>query len=626
MRKHIRFRLFWLLVPVLAASCIYLFLYHYNNKYTRTSIQPANGFLILSKQDLTDDPVRFLRSGWAFYPDQLLSPEDFSDGLPDTYQIYTQIGQTSRSHGCGTYVLWLSLPAGQSYTLELPEIFSACRLYIDDQNVLTLGNPDPEYYEPCVQERLVTFTSTGTTRLILAVSDYSHYYSGLIYPPAFGLSHDIDLYQDLRIGICLAFETLTLLIAVLALFLGIRSRQKNILVFATLCTTITGFTAYPLFHIFFAVPIFPWYALELFCGYLVTFFVLMLHNQLCSMERHLCQISQGTALIICAIALCYGLASASLTGPVITAFSTLTKWYKAFCVLYLMASSADALSRRQPDTLALFCGDVFYGMAFLWDLLLPSYEPVYGGWLTEWGTLILLLCMLYTLWHDVSQAYVFQFSFQEERRQLTRQVAIQQAHYRSLTEKIDETVRMRHDERHHMQILRSCLEQQQYEQMKEYLSAYEDSYELGSQTVLCRNLVIDAILQYYQGLCSQYQISFSVDAPLPAELPISDIDLSILFGNLLENAFDACSEIKDGSSCIRLKAGWQNGKLFLRIENPYENPIRMRQEKYLSTKHEGYGIGTESVRALAERYHGQIKFDVTDQVFRVSVILGSTQS
>ena len=117
-----------------------------------------------------------------------------------------------------------------------------------------------------------------------------------------------------------------------------------------------------------------------------------------------------------------------------------------------------------------------------------------------------------------------------------------------------------------------------------------------------------------------------MDAPLPAELPISDIDLSILFGNLLENAFDACSEIKNGSSCIRLKAGWQNGKLFLRIENPYENPIRMRQEKYLSTKHEGYGIGTESVRALTDRYHGQIKFDVTDQAFRVSVILGSTQS
>ena len=83
----------------------------------------------------------------------------------------------------------------------------------------------------------------------------------------------------------------------------------------------------------------------------------------------------------------------------------------------------------------------------------------------------------------------------------------------------DETIRMRHDQRHHMQLLRSCLEHQQYEQMKEYLNEYEDSYELGERTVLCRNLVLDAILQYYHGLCQKQQIKFAVDAQLPAALP-----------------------------------------------------------------------------------------------------------
>lgn len=73
------------------------------------------------------------------------------------------------------------------------------------------------------------------TRLILCVSDYSHYYSGMVYPPAFGLSHNVELYHNLRIGICIAFESLALLIAVLALFLGLHSHQKNILIFAVLC-------------------------------------------------------------------------------------------------------------------------------------------------------------------------------------------------------------------------------------------------------------------------------------------------------------------------------------------------------------------------------------------------------
>ena len=62
------------------------------------------------------------------------------------------------------------------------------------------------------------------TRLILCVSDYSHYYSGMVYPPAFGPSHNVELYHNLRIGICIAFESLALLIAVLALFLGLHRK------------------------------------------------------------------------------------------------------------------------------------------------------------------------------------------------------------------------------------------------------------------------------------------------------------------------------------------------------------------------------------------------------------------
>ena len=57
-----------------------------------------------------------------------------------------------------------------------------------------------------------------------------------------------------------------------------------------------------------------------------------------------------------------------------------------------------------------------------------------------------------------------------------------------------------------------------------------------------------------------------MDAQLPADLPISDIDLSILFGNLLENAYDACKEVAAPAAYIQIKAGWQNEKLYFRID------------------------------------------------------------
>ena len=44
-------------------------------------------------------------------------------------------------------------------------------------------------------------------------------------------------------------------------------------------------------------------------------------------------------------------------------------------------------------------------------------------------------------------------------------------------------------------------------------------------------------------------------------------------------------------------------------------------DKLLSTKHSGYGIGTESIRMIAERYSGDARFMWKDGIFYASVML-----
>ena len=84
-------------------------LYHFDNKYSQNTIQAANGILALSENDLKKSPVRFLVSGWKFYPDALLTPEEIQDS--DHYMRYLSIGEMSNfsssadssPYGCGTY-------------------------------------------------------------------------------------------------------------------------------------------------------------------------------------------------------------------------------------------------------------------------------------------------------------------------------------------------------------------------------------------------------------------------------------------------------------------------------------------------------------------------------------------
>ena len=360
---------FWVILSFLLSSAVCIMLYFLNNKYTDPAPQAENGYLDLTQETEETYPLRFLRDGWAFYPDALLGPEDFNDGAPKEYMVYTSIGDFTRfdrmgtretPFGCGTWVLDLWLPETGDYALELPEIFSAYRFYVNDRLVLQTGDPDPETYTPKTQIRTVHLNDS------------------------------------------------------------------------------------------------------------------------------------------------------------------------------------------------------------------------YGGWFPELGIQILVVFIFCALAADILRAYSFHQSFAESYRQLSRQLAIQKAHYQELTSQIEETVRIRHDQRHHLTVISTLLEEGRLSQAQKYLSEYQSRLHFKERTVLCRCLMVDAILQYYKKLCEQNHIHFTVQAELPPELPFS-------------------------------------------------NKIHTVNGKYLSGKHDGTGIGTESVRAVVKRLDGQIRFQTLSDHFQVSVILPAEQ-
>ena len=103
----------------------------------------------LSENDLKKSPVRFLVSGWEFYPDALLTPEEIQDS--DHYMRYLSIGEMSNfsspadssPYGCGTYRMTFFLPERkEAYAIELPEVFSSYTLYLDHDRILQLGDPE----------------------------------------------------------------------------------------------------------------------------------------------------------------------------------------------------------------------------------------------------------------------------------------------------------------------------------------------------------------------------------------------------------------------------------------------------------------------------------------------------
>ena len=625
------------ILPVLAAafllSLILNWLYHKDNKYTHKGTQAISGVLILDNGTLEEEKLFYLTRGWNFFPGKLLSPEDFVDGnVPDAYMQTVTVGRQSNfdlsdkrrpTGGSASYSMTLILPEEErAYTLVLPEIYSAYRLYVDGKELLTMGVPESDGFTDKLARRSVTFVAGGQTELLLAVSNRSHFSDGMTYPPVFGIPEAVREIENIRLFLGLLMLVFAVLSTGLSLYMivafkGGSERKMLLFFFASLCITVTYM--YPAVFQFAGISPKFWYAAELFGIYGTYLFVVMLQNEISDAGLLPERISTAVLAVFTALSVLYSLLpgyfvwQVRLFGKAATAVKLFTVGYLFYCAV------RTSMRDEQNSRLLLFCTTAF-GLSVLYDRVHPGWEPILGGWPTEYGCLVLIVGLGMILWQEFSEGYRLKLIFAEEKRRLTRQVAMQKAHYLELSDKIEDTIRMRHDERHHLQTLYSIYEAKDYDRLGAYLSDYVLTSMPRMHTVLCKNLIVDSVLRYYEGLCLQEEIRFECSVGLPPELPVPEVELSILFGNLLENAYEAARKEGCADPFVSCQARIRNGTFYLLIKNSFVTPVRRKGGRFLSVRHEGYGVGTESARTVAENYGGSCVFEEKEGIFVVSVM------
>jgi len=631
------------LLTLMAASFLCIGLYIWNNKYTYNDLQPSHGQLFVTGADLS--APSFLINDWEFYPDVLLTPDTY----PGDYMVYTDIGERTRfdslgtrttPHGCGSYALHIYLPEDmETYALELPEIYSAYRLYVNGRLTASVGNPTPDSYAPATQSKIVTFDAAGQTDILLAVSDYSHFYSGLVYPPVFGTFTEVESLHHIRLAFTLIACTVGLLFSLFYIYFGLRMKQKSPLLFASLCFLMFITPLFPLIHCLWELTVFPWYALELLSIYLMMFLVIILQNRLCDTGYYCSRISTAVSAVFCLLAGCYGLFSAYLTVPVMQLFSRCLFVYKLAFAAYLLITAKASLKRLDNASKPLFFAAIAYAVVFIWDRILPTFEPILFGWFMDWGSLIITCAIGYTLWRDLTNAYIHKLSFEEEHHQIKKQLAMQEVYHRELSWQLEERRKMTHDFRQQIYTISSFVEQLQntpesathLEELQNYLSTLTTHTAKHSNMIagsFSPNTAIDVLLQYYYFCAKSQDIHMDIRFCLPQQPLLSDVELCTVLGNLLENAIDACNRMpvnpSDSEKYITISSHETDGQWFILLENIYDGIVLQKNNRFLSRKNthsKRFGIGLESVKDIIERHNGCLDIYPKKNVFRVGITL-----
>ncbi len=215
---------------------------------------------------------------------------------------------------------------------------------------------------------------------------------------------------------------------------------------------------------------------------------------------------------------------------------------------------------------------------------------------------------------------IFEQDKNMELSEKNHRLAMSKLQYDSLQERISEARRAKHDVRHHIALMQELLRQKEYDELEKYLQEYSMSVPDDTPIAFCENSAANVVIAYFAQLARNNGIEYIVKTKIPEKIRIGKTELSVLLGNLIENAMDACTQ--NGGGKIIIRASYEAHSLCFAVDNTFDGKAKKdRDGAFLSTKHKGRGLGIESVKSIAERYNGICKFEYDDKMFYASVML-----
>lgn len=180
----------------------------------------------------------------------------------------------------------------------------------------------------------------------------------------------------------------------------------------------------------------------------------------------------------------------------------------------------------------------------------------------------------------------------------------------------DEIRKQRHDIRHHLRTIDEMIKSGMETEASNYIKDIANSMPANTSINYCDNTIVNSTISYYLNHAKEKGIKTKAKIVVPNSNPnISDVDLCIIFGNLLENAIDACKHLENIPKIISINAQVNGEMLFIYMDNTYDNEIKIIDNVYQSTKHDGAGTGLTSIDSTAQAHEGSAKFTTKDNHF-----------
>ena len=193
--------------------------------------------------------------------------------------------------------------------------------------------------------------------------------------------------------------------------------------------------------------------------------------------------------------------------------------------------------------------------------------------------------------------------------------------YQITRESIDLADRKYHDLKHQLALIRTRGGGEYVARMEQELQDFQTETQTG-------NAVLDAVLTLKLAHCARNGIELKAMADGARLSFMDDMEVSALFGNLLDNAIEAVEQIPDREKrLIRLNVDARQGFLRIRVENTCAEKLSFRDGLPVSTKRDGrfHGFGMKSMQKTVGKYGGSLLARQEGERFEVNILIPLAQ-
>ena len=195
-------------------------------------------------------------------------------------------------------------------------------------------------------------------------------------------------------------------------------------------------------------------------------------------------------------------------------------------------------------------------------------------------------------------------------------------HYREVDTMYRKMRGWRHDYRNHISTMKALLKSGEIAELTRYLDMLDTDLKTVDAAVKTGNPMADAILNSKLSLAAEKNVPVKTSVQIPVRLSISELDLCVILGNLLDNAIEASLALPEEQRMVRVYMDTKESRLYISVTNLCAGKKQKKLgNRYESTKGDGHGFGLVRIDSIVERYGGYLSRNSEDGAFTTEILL-----